>query len=48
MMVMSGKLHPLAVQPSLQGQGIGKALVEDFEEQVRARGQVDHYPGKRR
>ena len=32
------ELHPLAVQPSLQGQGIGKALVEDFEEQVRARG----------
>jgi aminoglycoside 6'-N-acetyltransferase I len=32
------ELHPLAVQPSQQGQGIGRALVADFEEQVRARG----------
>jgi aminoglycoside 6'-N-acetyltransferase I len=32
------ELHPLAVQPSLQGQGFGRALVEDFEEQVRAKG----------
>lgn len=32
------ELHPLAVQPSLQGQGIGRALVVDFEEQVRSRG----------
>ena len=32
------ELHPLAVQPSLQGKGIGRALVEDFEEQVRQRG----------
>ena len=32
------ELHPLAVQPSLQGLGIGRALVEDFEEQVRLRG----------
>ncbi len=32
------ELHPLAVQPALQGQGIGRALVEDFEEQVRSRG----------
>ena|SRR6266498_3694014 len=32
------ELHPLAVQPSLQGHGIGRALVKDFEEQVRARG----------
>ena len=32
------ELHPLAVQPNVQGQGIGRALVEDFEEQVRQRG----------
>jgi aminoglycoside 6'-N-acetyltransferase I len=32
------ELHPIAVQPHLQGRGIGRALVEDFEEQVRQRG----------
>jgi aminoglycoside 6'-N-acetyltransferase I len=32
------ELHPLAVQPSQQGQGIGRALVEDFEAQVRSMG----------
>jgi len=32
------ELHPLAVQPSEQGKGVGKALVEDFESQVRERG----------
>jgi aminoglycoside 6'-N-acetyltransferase I len=32
------ELHPLAVQPSMQGQGIGKALAQDFEEQVCLRG----------
>ena len=32
------ELHPLAIQTSLQGQGIGRALVEDFEAQVRSRG----------
>ena len=32
------ELHPLAVQPFRQGQGLGRALVEDFEEQVRSRG----------
>ena len=32
------ELHPLAVLPSMQGCGIGRALVEDFEEQVRAKG----------
>ncbi len=32
------ELHPLAVQPSRQGQGIGRALVEDFEEQIRSKG----------
>ena len=32
------ELHPLAVQPFLQGQGIGQRLVEDFEVQVRSKG----------
>jgi len=32
------ELHPLAVQPNMQDKGIGRALVEDFEEQVRLRG----------
>jgi aminoglycoside 6'-N-acetyltransferase I len=32
------ELHPLAVQPSRQGQGIGRALVEDLETQVRSKG----------
>lgn len=32
------ELHPLAVQPALQAQGIGRALVDDLEEQVRLRG----------
>lgn len=32
------ELHPLAVLPDWQGQGIGAALVRDFEAQVAARG----------
>ena len=32
------ELHPLAVQPNIQKQGIGKRLVEDFENQVKERG----------
>lgn len=32
------ELHPLAIQPSRQGQGIGRALVKDFEEQIRLKG----------
>ena len=32
------ELHPLAVQPHVQGQGMGRALIVDFEEQVRLRG----------
>ena len=32
------ELHPLAVQSFVQQQGIGRALVADFEEQVRLKG----------
>ncbi len=32
------ELHPLVVKPDEQQQGIGRALVTDFEEQVRQRG----------
>lgn len=32
------ELHPLAVSPRAQGCGIGRALVEDLETQVAARG----------
>ncbi|MBL8100329.1 MAG: GNAT family N-acetyltransferase [Anaerolineales bacterium] len=34
------ELHPLAIQPNIQKQGIGKMLVEDFENQVRERGGI--------
>ncbi|HET9588124.1 MAG TPA: GNAT family N-acetyltransferase [Anaerolineales bacterium] len=32
------ELHPIAVQPDSQGRGVGRALIEDFEEQVRLKG----------
>jgi len=34
------ELHPLAIKPNLQKQGIGRMLVEDFEEHVRQRGGI--------
>jgi len=32
------ELHPMVVQPDFQKQGIGRALVTDFEQQVKMRG----------
>lgn len=32
------ELHPLAVRPDRQRQGLGRLLVQDFEAQVKARG----------
>lgn len=34
------ELHPLAVKPGAQRRGIGRALVSDFEAQVRQRGAI--------
>lgn len=34
------ELHPLAVKPSHQRQGIGRALVTDLEQQARTRGVI--------
>jgi aminoglycoside 6'-N-acetyltransferase I len=32
------ELHPLVIDPDYQRQGIGRALIEDFEKQVKERG----------
>ena len=39
------ELHPLAVHPQYQGQGIGRSLVTDLENELRKRGGVTLYLG---
>lgn len=39
------ELHPLAVRPDYQRQGIGTALLADLEEQIRARGGMTIFLG---
>jgi aminoglycoside 6'-N-acetyltransferase I len=39
------ELHPLVVRRDCRGQGVGRALVNDFEEQVRFRGGSTIYLG---
>src|SRR5579872_4434969 len=39
------ELHPLVVRVNQQGQGIGRALVADFEERVKERGGLTVTPG---
>jgi len=39
------ELHPLAVKPSAQRRGIGRALVRDLEEQARQHGAITVYLG---
>jgi aminoglycoside 6'-N-acetyltransferase I len=39
------ELPPIAVSPAYQGQGIGRLLIQDFEQQVAERGAITIYLG---
>jgi aminoglycoside 6'-N-acetyltransferase I len=39
------ELHPLVVTPARHGQGVGRALVQDLEQQVRERGALTLWVG---
>lgn len=42
---LAWELHPLGVHPSFQKQGVGSRLVDDFEQQVAARGGITIFLG---
>jgi len=39
------ELHPIIIEPTYQGKGIGRVLIKDLEERVRERGGITIYAG---